>query len=86
VFKKDWTTSSKYLNHSRFNNQHDWGDLYDHLMNTRNVHFDNEEDIHMSSKTYEANDYGNELDLLIINLHPSDILYEKWVQREQTSI
>ena len=28
-------TCSKYANHSRFNNQHDWGNLYDHLMNTR---------------------------------------------------
>ena len=24
VFKKDWTTCSKYDNHSRLNNQHNW--------------------------------------------------------------
>ena len=38
VLKKDWTTSSKYLNHSRFNSQHDWGDLYDHFLSTMNKH------------------------------------------------
>jgi hypothetical protein len=26
---KDWTMCSKYANHSRFNGQHDSGDLYD---------------------------------------------------------
>lgn len=25
VLRRDWTTSSKYTNHSRFNWQHDWG-------------------------------------------------------------
>ena len=28
VSKRDWTMCSKYANHSRFNNQHDCGDLY----------------------------------------------------------
>ena len=28
---------SDYAHHSRFNNQHDWGNLYDHLMNMRIV-------------------------------------------------
>jgi hypothetical protein len=31
------------------------------------LHFDNELDIHMSSENYEANDYGHNLDLLIIS-------------------
>ena len=28
--KRDWTTCSKFVNRSRRNNQHNWGDLYDH--------------------------------------------------------
>ena len=35
MFKRDWTTCSKYDNHSRPKGQHDWEDLYDHLMNMR---------------------------------------------------
>ena len=35
-FKRDWTKCSKFANYSRFNNQHNWGNLYDHLMSTRN--------------------------------------------------
>ena len=33
--------AQKYGNHSRFNNQHDWGNLYDHLISTRISHFNN---------------------------------------------
>ena len=41
VLKRDWTTCSKYDNHFRFNNQHVWRGLYDHLMNENgNLHFD----------------------------------------------
>ena len=32
VFKRDWIVSSNLVNHSRFNSQHNWGDLSDHLM------------------------------------------------------
>ena len=35
VFKRDWSTCSKYDSHSRPNSQHNWGDLYDHLMSIR---------------------------------------------------
>ena len=28
-------TCSKYYHHSRLNNQHDWGDLYEHLIDTK---------------------------------------------------
>ena len=34
LFKRDWTASSEYDKHSRLNNHHTWGDLYDHLMST----------------------------------------------------
>ena len=36
VFERDWTKCSKYAKHSKFNNQHDLEDMYDHLMSTRN--------------------------------------------------
>jgi hypothetical protein len=37
VFKRDWTTCSKYDNHWRLDNQHQGigGNLYDQLMSTR---------------------------------------------------
>jgi hypothetical protein len=35
VLKIDQTPCSYYANHSRLNTQHDWGDLYDHLMSSR---------------------------------------------------
>ena len=31
----NWTTCLEYDNHSRFNNQYNWMDLYDHLKSTR---------------------------------------------------
>ena len=35
VFWIDRTTCSKYDNHSTFKGQHNWGNLYEHLMSTR---------------------------------------------------
>ena len=35
VSKRDWTMCSKYDNSSRFNSQHNWGDLYDLVINMR---------------------------------------------------
>ena len=35
VFKRDWTMWSKYVNRLGLHSQHDWRDLYDHLMSTR---------------------------------------------------
>ena len=43
------------------------GDLYDHLMSTRILHFVSELDIHMSFENYEANGYSLNLDLLPIS-------------------
>ena len=34
MFDIDWTMCSEYANHSRLNSQHNWGDLYVHLMGT----------------------------------------------------
>ena len=50
------------LNHSRLNNQHDWENLYDHLMSKKIFTFIlNCWDFHMRSKSYEPNDYGHGL-------------------------
>ena len=35
VIKRYCVMCSKYDKHSRFNNHHNWRDLYDHLMSTR---------------------------------------------------
>ena len=35
MFEKDWTACLEYDNHARLNSQHNWGDLYDHLMSMR---------------------------------------------------
>ena len=34
MFEGDWTKCSKYVEHSKLNSQHDWGDLYDRLPST----------------------------------------------------
>ena len=31
MFRRDWTTCSKFVNYSRFNSQNNVRDLYDHL-------------------------------------------------------
>ena len=36
------------------------------LIEYESLHFDNELDVYMRSKNYEANDYGRDLDLLVI--------------------
>ena len=35
MFESDWTTFSKCVIYSRFNSQHNWGDVYDHLTRKR---------------------------------------------------
>ena len=35
MFNDIESTCSDYVNRYGFNSDHDWGDLYDHLMNTR---------------------------------------------------
>ena len=32
VLKRDWTMCLIFVNHSRHNSQHNWRDLYDHLI------------------------------------------------------
>ena len=52
-----------YCSHSRLNNQHKWGDLYDHLMIFTLMMI---KVFHMSSKNYEESGYGHDMYLLII--------------------
>ena len=53
----DWIVCSKYANHSRFNSQHNLGDLCDHLNQHESLQFDNGRDMYRSSEIYEANGY-----------------------------
>ena len=51
--------------------------IFDEL---KNLHFEDEEDIHMSSKKHVENGYRNiDLDLSIIS-------HEKWVQRKREDL
>ena len=59
------------------------GDLWS-LHKHENLHFDNDEDIHLSPKNYEEGNYTHDLDLVIIS-HWLRVSYptRKWVQREK---
>ena len=35
MLKRDWTTCSRYDNHSTLKSQHKWGDLHDHVISMR---------------------------------------------------
>ena len=66
VNQRDRTTCLKIVHHSRIKSQHNWGDLYDHLINSR-IHFYNEKDNHMSSETYEDNGFSHDMHLAIMS-------------------
>ena len=56
---------SIFVNCSRFISQHNlegWGGAYDHLTSSQIFNFDNEYDLHMSFKNYEASGYGYNLE------------------------
>ena len=50
VFKSGSTTCSKYDDHCRFNIQHNWEDLSDHLINTKIFAFNHEVKIYKIKK------------------------------------
>ena len=52
-----WTANTNFI----------WGGLYDHLVNTRNITFDNEEDSHWSSNIYEESGYNLDVDLATVS-------------------
>ena len=60
------------------------GEVYDHLMSTRNIHFDCTQDTHMISKNYEESGYGphsrfdNHLVLISTCFH----VHDKWATRK----
>jgi hypothetical protein len=67
-FGTDWSSCSECANHSKLNRQHDWGDLYDHLMSARgNLHFENKCIRNSySSKTLWGKWLRHDLDFLIM--------------------
>lgn len=42
MYKREWTTCSKFTNQLRLSSQDSWGDLYDHINEHVNLQFDNE--------------------------------------------
>ena len=71
-YHKDWTTCSKCRNHSRFSGQHNWGDLYDHLMSTRILISIMNMTFIWAHKIYEESDDTVKLDLLTISYYSRD--------------
>ena len=69
MLKIDWSARSKYANHSKLNSEHNWRNLYDHLMSTIIFHIDNDKGInHTSFENRVTIDYEHILDLLFILL------------------
>ena len=66
VFKRNWNACSKYHNHSKLTNQHNWGTYMTIFDEHEFHHFDNEYKNHMTSKNYEESDYKLNLDSLTI--------------------
>ena len=59
---------SKYENHSRFNGQYNWDELYDHLMSTRIFTLIMNKMVYTSSKFMRIySGYGFNLDSLTIS-------------------
>jgi hypothetical protein len=63
--RRDWTTPSKYDDiYYNLINQYVLGDQYDHSIRTSIFHFDNEHEIHRSSRNYKESGLN-----LILGLH-----------------
>ena len=58
MFKKGWIADLKHDNHCTFNNQHQSGDLYDHLMSTSIFTLILDKNAHMTSGNHEESDYS----------------------------
>lgn len=59
VFQRDWTTCSKYGNHSRLRSEHNWCRYIYPCNEHKNLHFDNEDGIHMSSTNLWGKTFSN---------------------------
>ena len=68
-YQNDWTKCSNCRNHSRFSGQHNWGDLYDHLMSTRILISIMNMTFIWAHKIYEESDDTVKLDLLTISYY-----------------
>jgi hypothetical protein len=66
MFKRDWTTCSKHVNHFRHKSQLNWENPLSSFDKNMIPHFGIKLDISMSSKHYEGPQYMHDLDLLII--------------------
>ena len=58
---------SEYDNHSHLNRKHNWRKPTRPFNEHETLHFDNDYDVHMSSKTYEESGHGVDLDLLTVS-------------------
>ena len=57
VFRRDWTTPSLYDDiYYNLNNAFVLGDQYDHCIRTSIFHFDNEQQIHRSSRNHNESE------------------------------
>ena len=65
-----------------FFNHEGGGGLIWSFSNSKNLHFENEENDYINSLNYEENGYRYGLDQVIIALITYFKSYEKWVQRE----
>ena len=57
----------KFVNRSKLNSQHNWGKPIWPFNEHKNLHFDNEYNIHIRSIKYEENGCRHDFDLLIIS-------------------
>ena len=63
--KRDWSTCSKYDNHSRLDSQHNWRGPTWQWNEHEDFHYNSEQDIQLISDDYEESGYGLDLDMLI---------------------
>lgn len=60
----DWTMCSKFVNHVMFKSPHNKGN---YMLNKQYIlHFNDEQYIHRSYKSYKENDYMHHLDMIIM--------------------
>ena len=66
MFIRDWTMCLECDNHSRLNSEHNWAEEEPirQFNQHKNLHFDNERDVHMSSQKHEESGHKLESDLL----------------------
>ena len=67
MFERHWTMCSEVVNHSRLNSQHNWGEPIRATNEFKNIHVDDDKNIHMSSINYEEDDYERDFKFAIIS-------------------